>query len=183
MFSKQVRENLSLRLIQKTDAEQLFMLINKNRDYLREWLGWVDDTQTLKDIDFFIKSSLQRYTEKNGLLCTIVLDNNIIGVIDFNFIDQINHQTGIGYWLSEDMQGKGIITDSCKIFIDYAFDTLNLNRIQIPAAEGNFKSRAVAERLGMKFEGIIREREYLYGRYINHAMYSLLRREWGISNK
>ncbi|MEM7556005.1 MAG: GNAT family protein [Cyanobacteria bacterium P01_A01_bin.84] len=178
MFPKQVRENLLIRLIKESDAEELFLLINENRTYLRQWLGWIDDTKTVKDTHFFIKSSLQQYTENKCLICAIVIDKTIAGMIGFNFIDWNNNQTEIGYWLSEKMQGKAMIADSCKVLIDYAFNTLNLNRIQIPAAEDNFKSRAIAERLGMKFEGIIREREYLYGRYVNHAMYSLLKREW-----
>ena len=77
----------------------------------------------------------------------------------------------IGYWLSEDLQGKGIVTQSCKALIKLGFEVFNFNRIQIPAAEENYKSRSVSERLGFKFEGIIREREYLYGKFVNHAMY------------
>jgi ribosomal-protein-serine acetyltransferase len=74
-------------------------------------------------------------------------------------------------------QGKGIMTECCRFVVRYGFRTLDLNRIQIPAATGNLRSRRIPERLGFKLEGILRERESLNGAFVDHAMYSLLRRE------
>ena len=53
-----------------------------------------------------------------------------------------------------------------------------MQRLQIPAAENNLKSRSVPERLGLKFEGILRNRQNLYGKLINHAMYSMTKDEY-----
>ena len=55
---------------------------------------------------------------------------------------------------------------------------LDWNRIQIAAGTENLESRAIPERLGFKFEGVLRARENLYGTFIDHAMYALLRSEF-----
>ena len=84
----------------------------------------------------------------------------------------------IGYWLTQEKQGQGIITLCVKFFIDYAFKVLELNKVLISAAVGNSKSRAICERLGLKNEGIDREGEFLYGQYVDLVRYSMLRKEW-----
>ena len=70
------------------------------------------------------------------------------------------------------------MTQCCRFVVRYGFLTLDLNRIQIAAGTENHESRAIPERLGFKFEGILRGRENLYGTFIDHAMYSLLRSDF-----
>jgi ribosomal-protein-serine acetyltransferase len=70
------------------------------------------------------------------------------------------------------------MTQCCQFVVRYGFLTLDLNRIQIAAATENLQSRAIPERLGFKLEGIMRARENLYGRFVDHAVYALLRTEF-----
>jgi len=79
--------------------------------------------------------------------------------------------------LLQDLADKGIMTECCRFLVGYGFRTLDLHRIQIPAATENYRSRAIPERLGFRFEGIMRGRENLYGKFVDHAMYALLRSE------
>ena len=85
------------------------------------------------------------------------------GMAGFHPFDLSNQCAEIGYWLSENEQGQGIITKCCEVLISQAFETYAMQRLQIPAAENNLKSRSVPERLGLKFEGILRNKENLYG--------------------
>ena len=93
-------------------------------------------------------------------------------------IDRVNRVGEIGYWLAEHEQGFGVMTECCRFVVRYGFLTLDLNRIQIAAGTTNGASRAVPERLGFTFEGVLRAREHLHGEFIDHAMYSLLRAEF-----
>jgi len=86
---------------------------------------------------------------------------NFAGLIGFNNVDWERKCTSIGYWLGESFQGKGIMTKALETFINYAFSTMHLNKIEIPIAEGT-----------------IRDAEWLYDRYVNHVMYGLLKHEW-----
>jgi ribosomal-protein-serine acetyltransferase len=53
-----------------------------------------------------------------------------------------------------------------------------MHKVEIRAASGNKKSRAVPERLGFKQEGCIRQAEYLYDHYVDHVVYGMLDLEW-----
>ena len=55
---------------------------------------------------------------------------------------------------------------------------VHINRIELNAATENERSRAVAKRLGFLQEGILRDAEWLDDHYVDHAVYSLLKRDW-----
>jgi ribosomal-protein-serine acetyltransferase len=63
----------------------------------------------------------------------------------------------IGYWLAEDYQGRGIMTDCVRMLVDFCFNELDLNRVYITCGFGNKKSRAIPELLGFVQEGILQE--------------------------
>ena len=77
--------------------------------------------------------------------------------------------------MAENLQGKGIITKSCKALIDYCFSDLQLNRIEIKCGTENFKSKTIPEKLNFTKEGVIREGELLYDKFIDLNLYSLLK--------
>ena len=76
-------------------------------------------------------------------------------------------------------QGKGIVTRAARAVVDYSFNELGLNRVEIHCAEGNRKSRAIAERLGFRQEGVLRGSGLLYDRYVDMVIYGMLKEEWG----
>ena len=108
----------------------------------------------------------------------IVHGGALVGVVGYLPIDRVNRCGEIGYWLAEGAQGRGVMTQCCRFVVRYGFLTLDLNRIQIAAGTENRDSRAIPERLGFQFEGVLRGRENLYGTFIDHAMYSLLRSDF-----
>ena len=95
----------------------------------------------------------------------------------YRAIDPVNRSGEIGYWLRADRGGRGIMTACCRVLVAHGFERLALNRIVIAAATENTKSRAIPERLGFRFEGVLRQPEWLYDRFVDHAVYSLLRSE------
>lgn len=70
------------------------------------------------------------------------------------------------------------MTKSCRALINHAFSELNLNRVDIRCAVENSKSRAIPERLGLRQEGVIRQAEWLYDKYVDHVVYGVLTDEW-----
>lgn len=178
MFYYELNKDIELRLLQNKDAEELFQLMDSCREHLREWLPWVDASKSLEDIKAFIQSTMNQFASNNGFQAGIWYKGEIAGVIGFHGINWSNKSTSIGYWLGEKYVGKGIMSKACRVFVDYAFTDLNLNRVEIRCADKNHKSRAIPERLGFTNEGMIREDEWLYDHYVNHIVYGILAKEW-----
>ena len=179
MFSRRIDDHLELRLLEERHADELFALTDKHRAYLREWLPWLDATKKVRDTVEFIKGTLKQFAEDNGFSAGIWLDGALVGVIGLHGINRPNRWATIGYWLAEDAQGKGVMTRACRAVVDHLIGDIGLNRIGIACATENRKSRAIPERLGFKQEGIQRQVEWLYGKPLDHAVYSVLASEWG----
>jgi ribosomal-protein-serine acetyltransferase len=178
MFVHKIDEDLSLKLIELRDGERIFELTNNSREYLREWLPWLDTTIKIEDTVEFIKMCLKGFAENKSLNTVILFKGNIVGVAGFNSINWSNNTAYIGYWLGEGYQGNGIMTRVAKALTDYAFTELKLNKVEIRAAVGNKKSRSIPERLGFVNEGCIRKAEWLYDYYVDHVIYGILADEW-----
>lgn len=167
-----------LHLLDYQHAETLFQLVKANRLHLREWLPWVDNMRTVEDFRKYINNSKQRYAAHSEIGYVILANNDMVGRIGLYNIDVFNKSASIGYWLSKEWEGKGIITRSCKAVIDEGFKRLKLNRIEIRAALQNYKSQAIPQRLGFKQEGIIRQGEFVNNQFVDLYVYSMLSEEW-----
>lgn len=140
MFHYQINEDLVIRQLQMSDANALFRTVEKSRGELREWLPWIETTKKPADCLAFIDLCLQGAQRRQSLNLGIFNQDKLIGCVNYNFIDWQNGSTSIGYWLDPDYQGKGVMTAAVQVLIDYAFYTLQLNRIEIRAATHNKKA-------------------------------------------
>jgi ribosomal-protein-serine acetyltransferase len=178
MFSHSLGGRLELRPLELHHAEPLFAVVEANRAYLRQWLGWVDGTGDLSDIEAYIRRSLHQQGSNDGIQAGIWYADELIGVIGQNFIDWHDRKTELGYWLSAGFQGKGMMTRACHAFVDYSLRELRLNRVEILCAAGNLRSRAIPERLGFTQEGTLRQAQWLHDRYVDLVVYAILAEEW-----
>ena len=172
----------AVRVLREADAAELYALTDANRAHLRRWLPWVDLVTCEEDSHSFLATVAAQHKEGRGPTFGILRAGALVGVVGYLPIDRVNRCAEIGYWLAEREQGRGVMTACCRFVVRYGFLTLDLNRIQIAAGTENVVSRAIPERLGFKFEGILRARENLYGTFIDHALYSLLRSEFDAAN-
>src|SRR5690625_879704 len=168
-----------MKMLSIKDAENLFNIIHESRQHLRKWLPWVDDTTSVADSISFIKNGFQIYAERTAVTAGVFYKNELVGIAGFNCFDWKNRISQIGYWLSINFQGKGIMTRVVKALTYYAFNRLDLNRVEIRVAPDNKKSRAIPERLNFKNEGHLRQTEWLYDHYVDHIIYAVLKEEWG----
>lgn len=178
MFTYKIDDDYELRLLEPRYAQMVFNAVERNRDYLSKWLPWVPQTTSPDDVTAFIQSQLNRFAKNNGFTAGIFYKNDYIGNIGIQEIDWEHKKTSIGYWMSADHQGKGIMTLACKEMVHYAFQTLNLNRVEIRARTDNYRSRAIPERLGFTQEGILRQVELNNIEYYDHVLYSMVASEW-----
>lgn len=178
MFSASIRPDAELRLLEERHAATIFARVNQDRAYLREWLPWVDLTLTEDDISSFIRSELEKFAGNNGFAAGIWTGGRFAGVIGTHKIQWMNRKIEIGYWLGQEFQGKGLMTDACRAMITHALGELDLNRVEIHCAAGNARSAAIPKRLGFKLEGVLREGELVNGKYLDLHLFGMLKREW-----
>ncbi len=171
-FHLNIDEELELRLLKRKEAEIHYRLVDKNRDHLRQWLAWVDGTTSPETMVGFIENTLEQAEKNQGVQAGIWHHDELVGIIGHHHIDWNNRHTSIGYWLSQEHVGKGIMSRACEALINFSLRDLGLNRVEIRCAEQNKKSRAIPERLGFVREGLLREVEWLYDHYVDHVVYS-----------
>jgi ribosomal-protein-serine acetyltransferase len=178
MFALTVDEKTSIELLEEHHAEELFMVVEANRSYLRQWLPWLDGSRSAEDTRAFIRTSLQALAAHNGFAGGLRYQGRLVGGLGLHKIDWANRATSIGYWIAEQAQGHGLVTRACAVLLDHLFGELGLNRVEIACATGNRRSCAIPERLGFTREGIARESEWLYDHYVDVVVYSMLAAEW-----
>lgn len=178
MFDYRIDDKLSLRLLQQEDVHELFSIVDRSRNHLREWLPWVDGMKVAEDYEPVIAMWLNQFAEHNGLQAGIIYQGKIAGVAGYHGIDWRNRRTSIGYWLAEEYQGEGIMTSTVQALTQIAFDTYKLNRVDIQCGVDNRKSRSIPERLGFHEEGVTRDGEFLYDYFHDLITYRMLSREW-----
>lgn len=182
MVELKVDSEIVLKEIELSDAEDIFKLIDSDRENLRIWLSFVDSTKEIEDTKDFIRSILFLPEDIRDFVAVIIYNEQKIGLIGFKLTDFVNKKTEIGYWISKEFENKGIVTKSVVKMINYAFNNLELNRIQIKCGIGNEKSSKIPKKLNFKFEGIERSAELLNGKFIDAEVYSILKDEWTFKN-
>jgi ribosomal-protein-serine acetyltransferase len=178
MFSCKVNEQTELRLVDRQQTEELFHLLDSNRSYLRVWHPWVDLMRSTAEVEKLVAAWQQQYANNRGFCASIWYQGQLCGAINHLNVDWLNRTTTLSYWLDAQLQGKGIMTNSCRAFVAHAFNAWKLNRITIECAPENTRSRAIAERLGFTLEGTVRQCEWLHDHYVDHAVYGLLRSDF-----
>jgi len=174
----QVDDDLHLEEIKLSHAGLVFEVIERDRNYLRRWLPFVDQTRRIKDTERYIRTILSPSLRKQNCVYTIWYRGEFAGLAGYKDTDLINHKSEIGYWLTEKLQGRGIMTRAVRKLVDFGFRNMQLNRIQIRVAVGNARSAAIARRLGFESEGIERNGEYHTDRYFDLEVFSMLKSEW-----
>lgn len=168
---------LSLHATTAADAPEAFAIVDAERARLREWLPWIDDTVDVEGERRYLSGIEVANAAGEGLHATIRRAGELDGLVGLR-IDALHRSAEVGYWLSERSVGRGVMTRAVAAMFGLAFGALGLHRVELLAATENARSRAVAERLGMSFEGIRREAEELPRGFVDLAMYACLAQDW-----
>ncbi len=172
-----IDETTTLELTATRHADGLFHAVDSNRKHLSEFLPWVNNMQSVDDLTNYIKHCETLYQQNREVSFVIMYNEVAVGRVGLHYIDLKNKHASMGYWLTKNTEGKGIITRSCKALINFGFKELNLNRIEIRAAVENLRSQAIPQKLNFKREGIARQAEWVNNGFVDLMVYSLLKEE------
>ena len=177
-----VTNRLALRELTVDDSENWFK--NLSDDEVAVLIG-MEPLENVEDSKSIINSFIDRYEKKNGMAWAITLkeDEGFIGTCSYEKIDSHNLSGEIGYDLLKIYWGHGFMAEALSVILDYGFESLGLNRIEVHTAAINLASRNLLRKLGFFEEGIFRESTFFRGEFRDDCQYSLLRREWNESQK
>lgn len=169
-------ERLLLRRFSVDDAADVF---HHARDPDVARLTSWDPHQSIEDTRRFLDWAEERYAESIGAPWAMVLreTGEVVGAFGLTVIWP--HLRGeIGYWIGRRYWRRGLTTEAGQAILRHVFDDLELNRVEARCEVENDASERVMQKLGMTFEGVLRQQIYSKGRFHDMKLYSLLRAEW-----
>jgi ribosomal-protein-alanine N-acetyltransferase len=168
---------LQLRPLALDDADFIFQHFSDPQvaQYLLDEDALTSREQAVEIIEFYQNPADTNYN-RWGIVHKA--DGVLIGTCGFHKWDTRRHHAEVGYDLGPRYWGRGLMVEALRAALNYGFDRLALNRVEALVYVQNPQSARVLEKLGFKCEGVLRDYFYLNDQYYDHAMYSLLRREW-----
>ena len=109
---------------------------------------------------------------------TLRSTGKMIGTCGFSHFNFPAYAAEIGYVLNPAYWGNGVAVEAAACVIRFGFEYLELNRIEARCMTGNTQSRRVMEKLGMTYEGTIREGMFVKNRFISVEVCSILKKEF-----
>ncbi len=168
---------LRLRPFEDADADDLFAL-QSNAYVLRYWDSppWEERSRA----DAFIARCREMAADDAGVRLAVdrLSDGGFLGWCTLTSWNPDFRSATLGYVYGEVAWGQGYATEAADALLDWAFDTLDLNRVQAETDTRNLASARVLEKLGFVREGTLREDCVVNGDVSDSWVYGLLRREW-----
>lgn len=167
-------DRLLLRRMTMKDAPDIFAY-SRDPEVARHVL-WTAQKQ-LSEAKDYIRFMLRRYRDDLPSSWGVIdkESGRLVGTIGYMDYNEDNASVEVGYSLAKWMWGKGLMTEALRAVIDYTFDAMDINRIEAQHELDNPSSGRVMEKCGMIKEGILRQRLFNKGKFVDVALYSILR--------
>jgi RimJ/RimL family protein N-acetyltransferase len=192
MFDAQltgIRGSASLRPLEPHQADEFAAHMDRAREHIRPWVG---PSFVTTDVDG-ARATLQRYADATahdgnrifGIWADSVVEpvettptRTLVGGVMFVEFSAAAGTCEIGCWLEPAAEARGLITAACRMLLSYAFEERNLHRAEWRCRADNARSSAVAARLGMTLEGVLREAWKVGDTFYDKQVWSVLAGEW-----
>ena len=170
-------ERLMLRRMTLRDAQDVFDY-SQDEEVARHVL-W-DTQRSISEARAYLRYMLRQYRRNQPASWGIILKETgkLIGTIGFMSYNEDHNSAEIGYSLSRDHWNKGLMSEALRACLEYAFDEMQLHRVEAQHELTNPASGRVMEKCGMQREGILRGRLYNKGRYVDVCLYAILDEDW-----
>jgi ribosomal-protein-alanine N-acetyltransferase len=166
-------EGLRLRMVTVADAPALYSYLSRPQVFESTSAdAWTPESVAQFARDNAAGAAIGKWC-RYGILVTGQADP--VGDIGLHNIDLQNRRCELGYQLSPDYWGKGVMTRAARPLLAWAFGEGGFNRVEATVMEGNDRSGRVLERLGFRREAMLREYKFVRGQFRDYSIWSLLR--------
>ncbi|WMW80593.1 GNAT family protein [Undibacterium cyanobacteriorum] len=163
-----------LRQILQSDLNALYVGLSDPRVNLYYGIAYHSEAATQEQLDWY--RSLEN--DGNGVwwaICAAQRPQQLIGACGIYEIDHYNRNADIGYWLSPQVWGQGVMQECLKLIFEYAFRQLQLHRLEAEVEIDNIASRKLLEKLGFMHEGRRRQVSWRGEKFVDLDYFGLLR--------
>lgn len=177
-------ERYLLRRFARRDGDPVFEAVEASMPDLVDWLPWAHSGYTRDEATAYIRESHQSWKEGRAFdfaIRSIDDPDRHLGNMSIWHVSRLGKVGEIGYWVRSDATSKGVATETAQAMLSLGFHTLGMHKITLRIAVGNEASVKVAEKLNFTREGVLREELRVRGRWLDHALFSLLEHEYSPS--
>ena len=162
-------------LINLDKTIQLQVLRIRNEEYIREWMFTERKINAEEHLAW-----IEQLKNDKSQICLIIINekDQPFGAVNIKNIDKKNEIAELGFYKSQNIDEKGLMTKSLSTAIDYSFNILGLGKIYSEVFEGNTRSLAIHKRLLFTEEGFMRLHKIKGGKRIGVHLFGLLKDEW-----
>ena len=134
---------------------------------------------TLEKVESWIgnHSSLIENGDAYPLAVILKSGMKLIGTMTIR-VDKIHNKGELAYWIGKNFWGKGFATEASRRILEFGFNVLNLNRIWAPVMSKNKASGKVMEKVGLKYEGTLKQDVLRWDKYEDVDVYGLLKKDF-----
>ncbi|MEO1280973.1 MAG: GNAT family protein [Pseudomonadota bacterium] len=171
-------DDVTLRPLVMTDYSEWAEIRTKSRDHLGPWEpAWPRDELSKTSFRRRIRHYQREAREDLGYAFTIVdeADGSVSGGVTLSNVRRgVTQAASLGYWLSVDKTGVGLMSRSVKALIPFSFEELRLHRIEAACMPDNLTSLRVLERCGFRKEGLARKYLKINGAWRDHVLFAMI---------
>ena len=173
-----ITERLILREFRENDWPDI-LAYQADPLYLR-FYEWTERTpEAVQEfVQMFLDQQQEQPRTKFQLAVTLESNHQLIGTCGIRMASAGTHEGDIGYELSPKHWSQGYATEAARAMVQFGFTELRLHRIWSWCIADNVRSARVLEKLGMRLEGRLRDKEYFKGRYWDTLLFAILDYEW-----
>jgi len=165
-----------LRPYRSGDVDHLYQAARESITEMSPWMPWCHADYSIEESRAWVESRAEAWEKgtEYDFAITDARDGFFLGGCGLNHIDQANRIANLGYWVRTGRAKKGVASAAARLLAQFGLGKLELNRIEIMAAVGNKASQRVAEKVGAKREGILRNRRVVRDRVYDMVLFSLI---------
>lgn len=178
MLALALTDDVELRDLQPWQGDVFAAHIEANRAHLTPWLPWVESIVDTSSATAWLQNYADKQARDAGRIFGIWRGDELLGSVLFRTFDAATGICEVGCWLGTGAQGKGLMTKAAQTLIDWAFRVRGMTRVHWQTMPENVRSIAVAKRLGMTEEGVLRKASVYNGVHYDCVVLSILAEEW-----
>ena len=154
-------------------ADGLIASIRASLAELQPFMAWAVDHDP-RATRSFTEMAERRWDDQTGWTFAVLQEREPVGACSLDRYEALLESCEVGYWMRTDLCSRGLMTEAASAVVEFGFEQLRLHRLELHAAPDNHGSIRIAEKLGFRREGVLRDGSRGIGGFHDVYVFGLL---------